>query len=333
MRLSITLTLTKGEYQMYHLRAKGSHYEIGHKWGSTLVKYNKSILNGVPFEITKEHYLFSKECLPYYEQFFPEIIEEIKGIADGQKCNFMDLIAVLFSMYCLVPSTHCSCLAIKTATTTIFGRNSDFLTAIEKLYMNAIYQFTNSSYAFNANTTAFVEMEDGVNAYGLAIGLTSVYPTVVQPGLNAGMLLRLFLEKCKNVPEVIALIKKVKIASSQTFTLCDAMGNIALIECNAKEIAVIQLDEKNSFVCATNAFHTEKMRKYNDENHDNWQAEERYQTMKKALEKNQGTWNLEFVKKVLCGKYGFLCQYDRKSGKDSVWSIVYESDKKSFVSN
>ena len=46
-------------------------------------------------------------------------------------------------------------------------------------------------------------MEDGINEYGLAIGLTAVYPTVKQLGLNAGMMLRLFLEKCKTVDEVI----------------------------------------------------------------------------------------------------------------------------------
>ena len=49
-------------------------------------------------------------------------------------------------------------------------------------------------------------MEDGINEYGLAVGLTSVAPTKIKPGINAGMLLRLFLEKCKSVTELTALI-------------------------------------------------------------------------------------------------------------------------------
>ena len=77
-------------------------------------------------------------------------------------------------------------------------------------------------------------MEDGINEYGLAIGLTAVYPTVKQLGLNAGMMLRLFLEKCKTVDEVIQLLNTLPIASSQTFTLVDTGGDIALIECNSK---------------------------------------------------------------------------------------------------
>ena len=36
-------------------------------------------------------------------------------------------------------------------------------------------------------------MEDGVNEYGLATGLTFVYPKIRKAGLNAGMLVRYFL--------------------------------------------------------------------------------------------------------------------------------------------
>lgn len=31
-----------------------------------------------------------------------------------------------------------------------------------------------------------------------------------------------------------------------------------------------------------------------------------------------------FAMDVLSGKYGFMCQYDRKTGKDTVWSVVYD---------
>ncbi len=55
------------------------------------------------------------------------------------------------------------------------------------------------SYAFWGNTTAFVEMEDGVNQAGLTIALTSVFPDQLKPGINVGMILRMLLEKCKTV--------------------------------------------------------------------------------------------------------------------------------------
>ena len=70
---------------MYHSRFKGEHYQIGFKWGRNLLKHKQLFLTNVPFEITLEHYDFALQCLPIYQKFFPEIIEEIRGIADGQK--------------------------------------------------------------------------------------------------------------------------------------------------------------------------------------------------------------------------------------------------------
>lgn len=309
---------------MYHERFKGTHYEMGYKWGSRLLKNNQYFLDNVPFELTPERNEFAMQCLPLYQKYFPEIIEEIKGIADGQKCSFNDVCSLLFSMYCIVPEVHCSCFVMKNKQEFLFGRNSDFLTEIEKLYSNCIYQFNSDSYAFTGNTTACVEMEDGINEYALAIGLTSVYPTVKQPGLNAGMMLRLFLEKCKTVDEVIDLIKTLPIASSQTFTLADASGKLAVIECNSEKIEIIR---DSNYVCATNFFHTKKMEKYNNLIVDNWDAQLRYLTMANALANKQINTFTDTVE-LLSGKDGFICQYDRSTGKDTVWSVIYDLKNK-----
>lgn len=309
---------------MYHSRFKGEHYQIGYKWGRMLLKNGQLFLDHVPFTITKQRQDFALQCLPLYQKYFPEIVAEIQGISDGQQCSFETVCAVLFSMYCLVPEVHCSCFIVKNENELLLGRNSDFLTAIEKLYTNCIYQFTNSSYSFNANTTAIVEMEDGINEHGLAIGLTSVYPTVKQPGLNAGMMLRLFLEKCKTVNEVVKLLQTLPIASSQTFTIADVSGDFAVIECNCKSIEIIT---HKYTVQATNLFHSEKMRPYNNYINDNWQAEERYQTMFEALTTHHIK-SFNDAVDLLSGKHGFICQYDRKSGKDTVWSVIYDLKNK-----
>lgn len=104
-------------------------------------------------------------------------------------------------MYGMIPSCRCSHFAIRNGQHILFGRNSDFLTCIEKLYMNCIYRLPAPSYSFIGNATAFIQMEDGVNEHGLAAGLTAVPCVTVKPGLNAGMILRLLLERCKNVSE------------------------------------------------------------------------------------------------------------------------------------
>lgn len=169
---------------MYHGRFNGTHYEIGLKWGGLLLKNGKKLLDGVPFPITEERIKFSRRCIPSYEQYFPEVLEEIEGIAAGQKIASEKLMAVLLSMYCIMPEQKCSCVAFKNENHIILARNSDFLTEIEKLYMNCIYKIKKPAafgppYSFQGNTTAFVEMEDGVNERGLAIGLTADRKSVV----------------------------------------------------------------------------------------------------------------------------------------------------------
>ena len=209
----------------------------------------------------------------------------------------------------------------------IFGRNSDFLVELEKLYMNCLYNLDNV-YAFNGNTTAFVEIEDGINEYGLSVGLTFVYPTIIKAGFNAGLLVRYLLEKCRTTNEAIQTLKQISIASQQTLTIADNTGNIAVVECNAENVEVIKANEKDNFVIATNEFSSENMKKYNNYNIDDWKAKERFEVGYNALVTNKINFSFDLAKDILSGKYGFMCQYDRKTNADTVWSVIYDIKNK-----
>ena len=185
--------------------------------------------------------------------------------------------------------------------------------------MNVLYKLDNA-YSFNGNTTAFVEIEDGVNEYGLAVGLTFIPLKHVKAGFNVGILTRYLLEKCKTVDEAIKCIKKLPIASGGTLTIADSSGNMAVVELSADEIEIIS--PKDNFVCAANIFTSDKMRKYNMPDFDNWHAKERYDTMNTALSHNKHS--ISFAEKLLSGKYGFMCQYNRKKNADTVWSVIYD---------
>lgn len=227
-------------------------------------------------------------------------------------------------MYAMPPACHCSCFAFSTGKEILLGRNSDFLTEMEKLNRNVIYKLKGGAYSFTGNTTAFAEMEDGVNEHGLAAGLTSVFPIDCKPGLNAGLLLRYLLEKCKNVSEAVSCLGQLPLASAQTLILADRTGKIVLAECNPERVeTAASLSDTCSFVCATNTFHLEKMKAYNSAGIDDWFAETRFHTLLSAFRGNQD-FDLAFARKLLSGGYGFLCQYDRDSGKDTVWSVIYD---------
>ncbi len=313
---------------MYHGHFKGTHYEIGFRWGALLAGHGNFILNNIGFPVTPERLAFSESCIPIYREYFPEILEEIQGIADGQNCDVRMLQAFLFSMYAMPPSCNCSCFAVSNGRQILFGRNSDFLTKLEKSNLNVIYHFSSPSYSFTGNTTAFVQMEDGINQYGLAIGLTSIQPTSIQPGMNAGLLLRYFLEKCKSTQEVIEQLQILPISSAQTFTVADAAGEIAVVECCSEKVEILLPLDSKPYVCATKIFHAESMAQFNLPGIDNWQAEPRYETLVKSLDLYGKDMEFDKAADLLSGKYGFLCQYDRKTGKDTVWSVIYDLKNK-----
>ena len=308
---------------MYHGRFKKSHYEAGFNWGRLLYNHGKIISNNHTFTITEQRKEFAEKCLPIYEKYYPEVLEEIKGLADGQNCCHEDFYTFLLSMYCFEFNNHCTCIAVKNNNNILFGRNSDFLVSLEKLYMNCLYNL-DDVYAFNGNTTAFIEMEDGINEFGLAIGLTFIYPTIINPGFNAGMLVRYLLEKCRTVDECIYALNKLPIASQQTLTIADKKGNIAVVECNCEHIEVILPNEDGNFVTVANEFTSDKMKPYNNYEVDDWKAEERYCVAYNTLKEHKDRFSFNLIRDILSGKYGFMCQYDRKTDADTVWSVIYD---------
>ena len=302
---------------MYHSRFKGDHYKVGFKYGSILSRNCIDPLSKII--ISEERREFAQKCFPIYKEFFPEIIEEIKGMSDGLnanniKSNYKEICSFLFTMYAFTFENKCSSFAFKTDDDVILAKNSDFLIDIEK-YCDSTYYRLDNSYSFVGNTTAFIEMEDGVNENSLACALTFVYPTKINYGLNAGMIIRYILEKFKTSKEALNFIKEVPISSAQNIILADKYGDIFLIECNCDRAEVIE----NDYVFTANHFTSNVMIEYQTDLYDDIYSNERYNTLKNA----SGKYDLDFGKNLLSGKYGFICQYDRKKHIDTIWSSIY----------
>ena len=65
---------------MYHTRHKGTHYEAGYKWGNLLFRHGNIISNQHTFTITEERKSFAKLCIPIYQKYYPEILNEIQQL-------------------------------------------------------------------------------------------------------------------------------------------------------------------------------------------------------------------------------------------------------------
>ena len=72
------------------------------------------------------------------------------------------------------------------------------------------------------------------------------------------------------------------------------------------------------------------MSSYNENRIDDWNSTKRYSVVNHVLKQYQGAYSLELTKDILSGKYGFMCQYDRKEGADTVWSVIYDVKTNKF---
>ena len=119
-------------------------------------------------------------------------------------------------------------------------------------------------------------------------------------------------------------MSKLPISSAQTFTVADVSGNLAVLESYCDRVIILRPSRENNYVCATNRFHSTELSFTNNNQIDDWQAEIRYQTLVNFLDAHAKKMSLEEAEKLLRGEYGFLCQYDRTTEKDTVWSVLYD---------
>lgn len=303
---------------MYHPRFKGRHYDMGYRYGKLMKKNNAHI--PALEKMTAEKKEFGRKCIAICSEVYPEAVEELQGLTDGMELSSGGLAEWIFCIYCYEYNRGCTCFAFKDAHHIVFGRNSDFFTEIRNVCESALY-IPDRGYAFIGNSTAMVQMEDGYNEHGLSIGLTFIFPMTFKLGLNAGILLRYILEKCRTVKEAIEALHVLPISSSQTFTMIDKTGDMAVVECNCEKIVVIEPEADENFVVSANHFVSSEMQPY--ERLCFIDAKVRYEVAGQAL-RTSTNYSYELAKEILGGKHGFMCQYGRKYGFDTLWSTVFD---------
>jgi predicted choloylglycine hydrolase len=303
---------------MYHPRFTGKHYDFGHRYGR-LMKKNNAHIPAIE-QMTDEKRKFGGECIAICREVFPEAIEELQGLSDGMGISFDNFAGWIFCIYCYEYQHGCTCFACRDDEHIIFARNSDFFLEIKDVCESALYKPDNG-YRFIGNSTALVQMEDGYNEHGLAIGLTFIFPRIFKPGLNAGILLRYILEKCRTVREALAALRSLPISSSHTLTMVDKSGDMVVAECTCEKMVVIEPQKGENFVVSANHFISPQMQPY--ERLCWLDARERYRVATQALKTHDG-YSLELAMDILSGKYGFMCQYKRESGFDTLWSTIYD---------
>ncbi|MGN1096561.1 MAG: C45 family autoproteolytic acyltransferase/hydrolase [Christensenellales bacterium] len=304
---------------MYHPRLKGNHYEIGKRYGDLLYKAGEDLSSVI--KLNSKQVEFGKLCLPIYEKYMKDIMEEVRGLADGLRQKYDDVAYWLFNIYCNKEECGCSVFAVKGNDGVYFARNMDMFPEYKKTSESVLYRVENKN-TFLAHSTAMISLEDGINEYGLCIALTFLLSKKIKPGINGGFIVRKVLEECKTTKEAIELIKSLPRSSSHNMVIADKSGDMAVVECTSEDVNV-RYNEK--YLIATNHFISDNMVKYNNEEYNWYYTNDRYNTIDNSLRNNRDI-NFEECKNIISGKYGFVCQFAKNLHFDTIWSAVYRLD-------
>ncbi|WP_102028388.1 C45 family autoproteolytic acyltransferase/hydolase [Salirhabdus sp. Marseille-P4669] len=238
-------------FQVDVLQFRASSYDIGFQIGKHLKNSPKlSIFK----QIAKDN-INVKEMEAILRGFSPNLVEELKGIADGMNVPYEKACA-LFSGYDVPKTEAMGCTSF--ATKEFYVRNYDF----SPILYDGIFTFSQpaTSFASAGFNLQLLGRHDGVNEKGLVAGLHFVSNNGYRKGIQSWVAVRMILETCSNVKEAINMLKEVPHAACYNFSLSDSNGQMVVVEASPEQVTIRNGEQHLS---CENHFKTEQMRNYN----------------------------------------------------------------------
>lgn len=317
---------------MYHLRFKGSHYQIGEKRGRLLQRARIAFpLHLDSFQL--EHGRKSEEIL---RDFFPEVCREIEGVCDTIGVEYSPFVSWMLCMGCCMYNLRenipvevrgCTAFSFTRGGNVFYARNNDLPPYLRAGCKSELYAPKGGN-CFLINTSSFINGEEGMNEHGLAVAMTFVLtlPEKIRPGFNSCFVVRYLLEKADSVDDALRRLMELPVASNCNILLADKSGQMVVAECTPerKNIREAVTFSDGRAVCAVNSFTSDELRPFDDAHGDDYNAAERYRTVMANLPSPASSEPVENTKRLLRGEFGFMCQYDNEPDFETVWSSIFD---------
>lgn len=107
---------------------------------------------------------------------------------------------------------------------------------------------------------------------------------------------------------------------------------MTVIECTPNKKVIreaIKINDELSVICTVNSFISKNMKTYEWCGEDDYKSLERYNNVISEFKNYNNEYIIEYIKDVLKGNKGFMCQYDKSLNFETVRSSVF--DLKSLV--
>ncbi|MBL10260.1 MAG: hypothetical protein CL402_07075 [Acidiferrobacteraceae bacterium] len=225
---------------MIYIQCKGSAYEIGKQHGELCpeairTSYKawapKNDLN-TP-EIRREIKLAKKRL----DQYFPELLEEMQGVADGASLS-LDQILCMNTEFEFISTAHllpsCSNIGFKASEYgVLLGKTADWYPDNSHEFTMAQNFIPSDGYEFyHFGSAGALWSEGGLNKSGLAMVLNGL-PTTGSPtnSVPTVALTRGVLQWCRDVKDAVAWLEKYDVLNwGFNLTLADKTGALCYVE-------------------------------------------------------------------------------------------------------
>jgi predicted choloylglycine hydrolase len=287
---------------MLHPRVEGAYYQIGADEGAVL--YRRGFRVPVP---SRERVSFGTGSEEEVRRIFPEVLDELRGSADGCQTSYEDVVALVLG-YGALGAAHitCSVFATNNGSDIVFGRNYDSYYRFER-HTRAYLTCPDGGYWSVGHSAIFTGREGGVNERGLAIAVAAVEETEVKPGMDLALAIRYVLDKCGRVEEAASALSGMRHTAANNFLLADREGNLVVVEAVPSRVRTRKPNDDDKFIVCTNHFLHPSMLEMENRGKRCWGSEVRYGAIYGALKSQQGEIDAEGAQAILSGHDGYVC--------------------------
>lgn len=254
-----------------YIKMSGSPYERGLQYGTQAKELIHKLIEEYKLLFDKENHIAwetaYKKAAAFEEpirSFRPDLIEEMKGIADGAEIDLQTVLVLNCRseiMFTDIPSNEDACTVIgvppevsKTGHT-LLAQNWDWWTVGEGT--TVILEVEQEGYAKSLIVTeAGLVGGKGLNEYGVALSMNAMSVNGGKIGVPLQVVLRAALS-CSTVPKAIDCIAKCPRAGCACVGLASWDGELVMVEYAPNDLDILLCDGKA--LCHTNHWQSLKM--------------------------------------------------------------------------
>ena len=314
------------EVAFNHVTLEGTPYEIGKKEAelikSKFPEQAEFFFKGNDF-IKPATLDKVKQAVEVFEKYCPIINDEMRGFADYFGRTPEEIIYYSFTHVCKGNCGHFAVLPQKSSDGKTYAGRSYEWSKDDDLRLLTVR--ADGVYAHMGFSLLLFGRLDGINEKGLCVTMTNGVPLIMsqEEGLRFWMVIRILLDKCKNVDEAVDMIKTLPISSFCSLIITDKNDETVLVEIHnsVKSFKKLSSASPEGFVCSTNHYILSEMQPYVKNRMQ--QSVDRYNAITKTL--SSENISRDDLKKLLSTKMpeGLACHH-YEDGLGTLWSILYD---------